>query len=301
MSKSNAKYKTVCLYDAEKKTNICKTLTISNFKNRTEMEKYATELRKKQREKNKLYRESHKLDRYNKYINEEVENPEDKKEEFNTMVDKTILKNIDDFMLDPKTGNSTVIYGSSKRGKTTLMMRLYKQFYAPDKKFISTLYCGNCQIKQYKNNKNLLITSGFGDDHQLYIRMQKYINMKTNNHYKFLNLFDDIIDTKYKKLVDELILTYRNSNISSIICLQYTYLLSKMNRANANNFIIFGMNSDESIKDMINTFLKTFFLNLGLKSYKDQYNFFKDVTKNYGFFYINNVHDKITMHRIINK
>lgn len=211
------------------------------------------------------------------------------------------LNNINNFRLDENTGNSCVIFGSSKRGKSTLMMHIYKKFYEKNKNFISTLYAGNRQIGMYKKGDKLLVTEGFVKKSENYIKLQKYINSQTNNEYKFLNMFDDIIDGKYKALVNNLILTYRNADISTIMCLQYTYLLSKMNRANVNNIIIFGCNNDAAIKDMIDTFLKSFFINMNLVSYKDQYNYFKDVTNKYGFFYIDVLKNILTTHRILNK
>ena len=129
--------------------------------------------------------------------------------------------------------------------------------------------------------------------------MQKYINSNTKNKYKFLNMFDDIIDLKYKKLINNLVLTYRNANISSIMCLQYPFLFSKMNRGNVNNIFIFACNNDAEIKDMIDIFLKGRFLNAGLVNPRDQLNYFKEVTANYGFFYINNIHNVVSVHRIL--
>jgi hypothetical protein len=129
--------------------------------------------------------------------------------------------------------------------------------------------------------------------------MQKYINSNTKNRYRFVNLFDDVIDLKHKRLINNLVLSYRNANISSLICLQYPFLFSKMNRGNVNNIFIFACNNDAEIKDMIDIFLKGRFLNAGLVTLRDQINYFKEVTNNYGFFYLNNIHNVLTIHRIL--
>lgn len=209
-----------------------------------------------------------------------------------------IMDNINNLRIDKNTGTTTCIFGSSKRGKSTLMMNIYDSFYSNNKDYISTLFSGSPQLKIYKGNKNLLISNGFVDKSTKYIKLLKYINMKTDNFYKFLILIDDIIDQKYSKVVNNMVLTYRNSNISMIMCLQYVYLLSKMNRANINNTIVFGSNNSEDERNNIETLLKPYFINLGFKTYIDQCNFYKYVTKDHGFIYIDNLKNTITFHRL---
>lgn len=278
----NKKQVKVALYDADKKKVIGKTLTKSKFKTQKELDDYIERIKETQKEKNKRVKE---------------EREESRSQEIYKMTTEQ-SSNINNFILDPNTGNTTVILGSSKRGKSTLMMKLYQQFYESDPEYISTLFSGNHHIGVYQGYKNLLVSEGFGPRSENYVKMEKFINSKTNNKYKFLNLFDDIIDVKYKKLINNLILTYRNANISTIMCLQYAMLLSKGNRANVNNYIIFGCNQADAKKDMIDLFLKPYFVNMGLTNYRDQINYFDKITDNFGFFYLNNVHNKMSTHRL---
>lgn len=293
MSKTQ-KYVSVTMYDASQGKRISRSLTRSKFRSEKQLQDHIKDMRAKQKEKNRIYKKNHGIDKYKK----QLENPLPDENTYGHV----ILDNINNFHIDKKTGTSTVILGASKRGKTTLMMRLYNKYYKKHSTFICTLFTGNKQIPLYNknNDKNLLISEGFNKKSEKYIKLQKYLNTETDNRYKFLNMFDDIIDMKYSSLINNLILTYRNSNISTIMCLQYAYLMSKMNRANVNNIIIFDGGSEQAIKDLIDNFLKAYFLNLGLKTYKDQYNFFKEVTNNYGFFYINNHKNIFSIHRILN-
>lgn len=277
-----SKYVKVALYDAEKKKTIGKTVTRDKFKSDREMKKHIDKIKEEQKEKNKVVKETG-------IVEKEVKIKQ---------VAEGTRNNINNFILDKNTGNTTLIVGSSKRGKTTVLMEIYKKLYAPDKDFLCTLFSGNCHIGLYKGNKDLLIADGFNNQSEKYIKMEKYINTKTNNHYKFLNMFDDVIDIKYKKLIDNLILSYRNSNMSTIISTQYSTLISKMNRANVNNIILFGTNSAASKKDLIELYLKPFLINLGFVSYKDQINYFDQITNDHGFFYINTVNNVMTTHRI---
>lgn len=199
--------------------------------------------------------------------------------------------------LDHKTGNTIVIYGSSKRGKSTLMMYLYKKYFM-SKDRINTLFSGNPHLRVYKKDKRLLIGYGFNDDSAKYIQMEQFINVRTGNNYKFTNLFDDIIDQKHAPIINKLMLTYRNANISCLVCLQYVYLLSKQNRANVNHTFVFGMNSLEDQKNIIDLVLKPYFVELGLKTFDQQLAFFRAKTHDHGFFYLDNIEGKLSWHRL---
>lgn len=200
--------------------------------------------------------------------------------------------------LDPGTGNSTVILGSGKVGKTEAMLRIFDQCYA-NKDYISTAFCLNPQDKRYKSRKKWLdLYSGFDKKALELIQSHQRLNIRVDNKYPFVELFDDIIDTKYSKIINELVLTYRNSDISCIFCLQYTYLLSKMNRGTINNILIFNFNTDDIAMDCINIFLKGYFVRMGKTTNAEQLAFFKEMTSNHGFIYIKPAAGTISFHRL---
>lgn len=200
--------------------------------------------------------------------------------------------------LSKKTGTTMVCYGSSKRGKSTLMIHLWKKYFNC-KDIISTLFSGNPHIKCYREAGTKLLTAyGFSDLHAKYIMMQHYINCKTRNQYQFINLFDDIIDQKRSVIINKLVLTYRNANISMFICLQYIYLLSKQNRANVNHTFIFGMNSLEDIKGVLEICLGSYLTELGIIGIDNQISFFRQATTDHGFFHLDNITGKLTIHRL---
>lgn len=128
--------------------------------------------------------------------------------------------------------------------------------------------------------------------------MEKFINTNCDNKYNFCNMFDDIINLKDNKLINDLILSFRNSNMSTIISLQYPRLLSKLQRNNINNVLIFGFNNDEIIVDVINYWLKGFFINLECKTEVEQIEFYKKMTNDYGFIYVSLLHNHISFHRL---
>lgn len=200
--------------------------------------------------------------------------------------------------LDQNTGNTLALYGAGKAGKTTALMHIYRKNYMNDPEFICSLFSVNSHISAYKVDKKLLKCGGFNAKGEKFIKLEKYINSKCKNKYKFANFWDDVIDMKYSKLINQMILTYRNSNISTFICMQYAYLLNKMSRANLNGVLIFNTNSNESKIDLIKTFLKPYFNRLGIIGEPEMINFFDYITKDHGFFYIDNLKNKISFHRL---
>jgi hypothetical protein len=286
------------LYDAETKRNHSKTLKLNDFASEEELLLKKKELQEEQKEKNRLYRQTKRKIALEQPLVYEERNIKPLIEPIKNLFNGIEIKNTLNLRLDANTGNTMVILGSSKRGKSTLMMEIYKQYYKEDKNFISTLFAINDQIPIYRGHKELIISNCFNTESIKYIKLQKYINNKTKNEYSFLNMFDDVIDIKHSKIVNQLILSYRNSNMSCIISLQYAYLVSKMMRANVNNIAIFDSNSNESITDLINLFLKPFFVRLGFKDYETQMTLFKYLTQDHGFILIHPMSDSISFHRL---
>ncbi len=185
-------------------------------------------------------------------------------------------------ILDEGTGNTAVIFGSSKTGKTTLMMKLYEIYFNP-KRSLATLFALNPQIQLYKSQKYLIKCPYVNKNTTGYVDWLRKINKDNDNKYDFLVMFDDFIEVRNNSVINNLILTYRNSNISSIICLQYINLLNKMSRSNVNNVFLFRMNSDEAIEVAVRTYCITIFNKLKVSNHM---NFYKELTDSHHYIYI---------------
>lgn len=293
-----SKYKRFNCYNAIIKKNVGYTINKEDFGNdEAKVNEYIEKIRKKQRDDNAIYRANLKNKKFNNLL--EIENVEKVIDNIEKVIEPMYInKTPFNLPLDNNTGNTLAIFGAGKQGKSTLLMNIYKTYFASNNDYICTLFSVNSHIKLYKSDKKLLKCKGFTKQSEKYLKMEKYINGHTNNKYKFVNLFDDVIDVKYGKLLNEMILTYRNSNMSTIICLQYPYLLSKSNRANLNGVCLFQTNTAESIKDIIDVFLKHYFIKIGITNYNDMYNFYKEATKDHSFIYINNINGSLSFHRL---
>lgn len=77
----------------------------------------------------------------------------------------------------------------------------------------------------------------------LVLQALKRINDATKNLFKFLVIFDDIISLR-GNLITKCILTLRNSNISTVISIQYEKLLSPAQRSSVHNMYLFNLRSE---------------------------------------------------------
>lgn len=292
------KYKTIGLYDARKNAETGSgyrgtTIKIEGL-SETELKRRITEIKSKQKKLNDEYRAEKKA----KLIASRPKPPIDVMIENASLISRDIFKVHKGLTLklDPRTGNTTFLLGSSKAGKSTALMKIYDKYYAK-KKYISILFSINKHIRVYKGHKFLLRCPSFNKDAEKIVLMGKYINSKCRNKYSFVNIFDDMIDTGHNKLLNNMILTYRNSNISSLISLQYTYLLSKKARSNINNILLFHFNTDEGRKTVVETFLRATFAKMGYKTMNEQINLYKKLTSNYQFIYLHPASGHFSIHK----
>ena len=205
--------------------------------------------------------------------------------------------------IDEDTGTTTLIVGSSKQGKSTLLMEIFNKYYSKPK-YITTLFSISSHIKLYndkkKDSKNRLIKCRkFDESCVKYINEQRKVNFKNKNAYNFVEIFDDITNIRHNNLVNQLVLTYRNSNISSIISLQYINLLAKQSRGSINNIIFFGFNNDESIIVCLNSYLKSHFSKMGYKTENEQINLYRKLTKDHQFLIYHPQSNSLSLHKLL--
>lgn len=293
-------YKIIVLYDAERNKNTGKGYySVSLRADDPQLDEKIKKIRYDQKIKNATFKRYHMNN-----PGSAVGNPSNLQVKEESLASKTTMKSLNDpykktpfkLLLDQNTGNTTFIMGSSKMGKSTALMEIYDTYYS-GKEFISILWTANPQIKLYKGHKNLLKSGVWNKQSEEVIEAEKKIQTKTKNRYKFCNMFDDVINVRNNTLIDNLLLTYRNSDMSSIISLQYSNLMSKCSRSNCNNILCFGFNTDEAIIVVIKTFLSGYLRTQGINILEDQINWYKEVTKDHSFIYIKPADGIVSFHR----
>ena len=155
--------------------------------------------------------------------------------------------------------------------------------------YIPVLFSANKHANIYKNPvmKNVEKCDKFTKESETLIYQCQKINKENNNDFNFLFILDDIIKINKSQIVSNLILTLRNSNISSIISLQYPKLFSPGCRGNVNNILFFSFNYYEIIETVIKLFLKNKFQEMGINKMADMVNKYQELTADYHFLYYN--------------
>jgi hypothetical protein len=196
-------------------------------------------------------------------------------------------------LLNPNTGNTIALIGSSKSGKTTFLKELYKKTFMP-MDFITTLFSASLHADIYKDIPKSVVRAS---DYYPEIIFDAYkINKKTDNHYKFLFMLDDIVDQKENESLKKCFTIYRNSLISTILSVQDIILFKKTNRNQCNYYYFFKLNSDESITDVVKKFLTSY---LPGKTIESKVNAYRKLTEDHYFLMLNSLDQTIQRGKLI--
>jgi hypothetical protein len=262
---------------------LSKTITINKFNNEEEAKEYL----KKWREGVKNTKKESTIEPIIEPIIEKTNNIINNDLEFKKF----------DLILDYTTGNTLLSLGSSKAGKTTLLKHIYKNYFEDKKDFISILFAENAHSKTYDEiNKKVIKTHIFYPD---VVKKIHKIQRGTKNKYKFLLMFDDIVDAGLKNtdIIKKLITSYRNSNITSYISIQSPKLVNKTNRGNLNYITFHAFRNDEEVKEVMYMFLGSKIPFKGLKE-DEKVHLYNKLTENYNFLFLNTLENKLYRSKI---
>jgi hypothetical protein len=168
------------------------------------------------------------------------------------------------FAAEKESANTKVFLAPSFSGKTTLMVNELnkmtpKELAEFDKILLFTESVAAAPLKMLNKRvrEKMLILDRFTPQ---FVRILKKINTITKNRFRFLLLLDDCLNLKGNMLV-KLILTLRNANISTVICIQYSKLLSKSSRQSIHDYYILNMKM-EDLEYLMTGFLSSHFRDL---------------------------------------
>lgn len=283
----------VCaLYSSEKHEKegngcIVKYISVHDITKDKSLDDIIKELRDKQAIKNQIYNDSKKKESH-KVAYPIINNNALIKHNDLIPLEEISINDINFLNMDynDNSGNSVCLIGSSKSGKSTAMMGLFKKYFN-NNKYISTLFSINSHIPIYKSSGDLIKVNKFINESEKMIKDMKKINMNSEppNKWRFCILLDDIVDARYSRVLNALLLTYRNANFSSLISIQYPKLLSKSARCSANNLLFFSQNLQEGIETILRSFLGAEFSKLGVTKFNDQISLYRKLTNDHAFLY----------------
>ena len=125
--------------------------------------------------------------------------------------------------------------------------------------------------------KSVAVSPAFYPD---VIKESMTLNAKTKNKYKFLHIFDDMLDGKNSKALSKLLCIGRNNGCSTIIAGQDLTILNSIGRTNLNYVLLFRLNSMLSVEKVIKNYLRHFLPG----KLEDQIKLYVELTQDHYFF-----------------
>jgi hypothetical protein len=143
------------------------------------------------------------------------------------------------------------LIGSTRSGKSCAMLYLWETYFKDS--HICILTTGSSQADIYKPLvKNAAISPAFYPE---LIKESMLLNQKTSNKYKFLHIFDDMLDGKQSKSMAKLLSIGRNNGQSCIVVGQDLTILNSIGRTNLNYMLLFRLNSMASVEKVVRCYL----------------------------------------------
>lgn len=143
------------------------------------------------------------------------------------------------------------LVGSTRSGKSCAMLWIWEKWFKDS--HITVLTTGSSQADIYKPlGRGAAISPAFYSD---VIKESMLLNQKTKNKYKFLHIFDDMLDGKQSKALSKLLCIGRNNGQSTIIAGQDLTILNAVGRTNLNYMCLFRLNSQLSVEKVVRAYL----------------------------------------------
>jgi len=173
----------------------------------------------------------------------------------------TEVKNKEDGSIDPKTftivdtsvptGQTALLLGSSYSGKTTLLVHGLNNIIKEKSYDAIIIFTESPNAKPLEGlnpSNRITLSQGFYPN---IVRLLVRINRASDNRFRFFTVLDDITDMKNNSTYKKMVLTMRNSNISTAVLIQDPTLCPPSHRGSFHNIYFLGAGSNIQRKDYI--------------------------------------------------
>lgn len=192
---------------------------------------------------------------------------------------------------EKSNGVTYALVGSSGSGKTTILRKVFlDRVYGAmaDKDYIVTVFTESKESDalQGLDKKVIVDGAGFDEDHfNLYFLM----NQRDMKKWNFVAILDDCIHIRYHKTIEKMFLVMRNSNITSVVSLQYPKLIPVSIRTSIYYCFCLALNNEEGIRIAIETWVGSY---IPGKNIREKISEYRRWTQNHACYLLDNLQKK---------
>ena len=162
-------------------------------------------------------------------------------------------------------GITFAFMGSSGCGKSTVIRKVFiEKIFGKkatkerdDREYIIEIFTNSAKSDAFNDlPKEVLVDpKGLDEDN---INFCYHMNENYDKKYNFFIMMDDCLDIRYRSLVERMFLTMRNTNISSLVSLQYPKLIPPSIRTSVYFALFFFFNNDEAVEQAVRGWLSSY-------------------------------------------
>lgn len=193
---------------------------------------------------------------------------------------------------DRKFGCSMLFCGSTRSGKSTAIDYIWKKYFIKD--YITVLHSQSLHAEAYDDIRKKVV--GCPQYMPQLIEETHQINAKTENHYEFCHILDDVVNAKNDRVILKALTIGRNARQTMLISAQGLTMFNAIGRNNINFVFLMKLNSDMAIEQVVRSYLQSWFP--ARMKIRDMVREYKRLTQDHHFFFINNLTDEIILTKI---
>lgn len=192
---------------------------------------------------------------------------------------------------DSRNGVTYLMMGASGCGKSTLIKDVFiDQLYngpLAEKEYIITMHTESPFADPYKGLSKKVAVDGYGLDED-FIHWCYLTNLEYDKRYNFVNILDDVIDIYHVGVLTKMFLIMRNTNLTSLVSLQYVKLIPVSIRSSA--YFAFCMRSrHDCLETMVRSWMGGYLQGKKISDKMDEYD---RLTQDHRFFFLDHLNDK---------
>lgn len=203
---------------------------------------------------------------------------------------------------DKNNGVTMIILGSSGCGKSTMIKKiLLEECYdgaKKDKDYIVAIHTQSAKSDAFDDLPKTILVDKSGLDEES-IKLAYQMNMHYDKKYNFVYILDDVIHIRYKKQLEQMFLTMRNMNLTSIVSLQYPKLIPPSIRISVYFTFCFCMNNQEGIEQIVRGWLAGYLEGKNIREKMQSYREWTEGANGKRFFLLDNLNH--TCYRVTEK